>query len=64
MAHAAQMEFVGRVKAAFPDFFAGTRVLDIGSLDINGSVRPLFRGGTYTGIDVAAGPGVDIVCQG
>ncbi len=64
MAHAAQLEFVGRVKAAFPDFFTDTRVLDIGSLDINGSARQFFRGGTYTGIDVAAGPGVDIVCQG
>jgi len=64
MAHAAQLEFVSRLKATFPDFFSNASVLDIGSLDINGSVRQFFQGGVYTGIDVAAGPGVDLVCQG
>lgn len=42
------------------------RVLEIGSLDINGSVRPLFAntisdGGSFFGIDVQEGPGVDLV---
>jgi len=37
-------------------------VLEVGSLDINGSVRPLFAAATsYHGIDLAAGPGVDEV---
>ena len=38
-------------------------VLEIGSLDINGSVRPMFKPFqlTYTGIDMQEGPGVDIV---
>jgi len=38
-------------------------VLDVGSRDVNGTYRPLFAipGWTYTGIDVVAGPNVDIV---
>lgn len=44
------------------------RVLEIGSLDINGSVRPLFAntisdGGLFFGIDVQEGPGVDLVAD-
>lgn len=38
-------------------------VLDIGSMNFNGSYRALFDvpGWTYTGLDMAAGPGVDLV---
>lgn len=38
-------------------------VLDVGSYDVNGTYRPLVqdRGWRYTGLDVAAGPNVDIV---
>lgn len=39
---------------------APKRTLEVGSLDVNGSVRPLFRG-TYVGVDMRAGPGVDVV---
>ena len=64
MAHAEQFEFVSMLKAAFPDWFSAVRVLEIGSLDINGSIRQFFDGGLYTGLDVAPGRGVDIVCPG
>lgn len=39
------------------------RVIDIGSYDVNGSYRTLFDapGWQYTGIDLEAGPGVDVV---
>jgi len=33
-------------------------------LDISGSIRPFFEGCDYVGVDIAPGPGVDIVCQG
>jgi SAM-dependent methyltransferase len=64
MAHRQQQDFVAAIKLAFPASFAGGRVLEIGSLDINGSVRSHFSGGEYLGLDVGAGPGVDLVCQG
>lgn len=37
----------------------GTMVLEIGSFDVNGSPRQLFRHANYWGIDLAAGKGVD-----
>jgi len=64
MAHAAQFEFVDQVRGIFPSHFRGKRVLEVGSLDINGSVRQFFADCDYTGIDVANGPGVDKVCDG
>lgn len=38
-------------------------VLDVGSLDVNGSTRPLVEhlASEYVGIDIREGPGVDIV---
>lgn len=39
---------------------AGLSVLEVGSLDVNGSVRSLFSG-EYLGVDMRDGPGVDQV---
>jgi SAM-dependent methyltransferase len=41
----------------------GTDVLDVGSLDVNGTYRPFFTdpAWSYTGLDVVPGPGVDTV---
>ena len=64
MAHRQQQAFVAAIKKAFPEFFAGSRVLEVGSLNINGSVRQHFSGGQYIGLDVSPGPDVDVVCQG
>lgn len=64
MAHRQQQQFVRWARDYFPGFFSGKRVLEIGSLDINGSVRSFFENCAYTGIDVGAGPGVDVVCPG
>lgn len=38
-------------------------VLDVGSCDVNGTFRPLVerRGWGYTGLDIEAGPNVDVV---
>lgn len=64
MAHAEQLNFVKCIKQHFNKYFEGSRVLEVGSLDINGSVRSLFTGCDYTGVDVAQGKGVDLVCEG
>ena len=58
--HAQALMFARRAIAVLP--IAGQHVLEIGSRDINGSVRPLFvSAASYTGIDIVDGPGVDIV---
>lgn len=50
------------VRAAFPFRWHGP-VVELGSYDINGSIRALFEGCEYTGVDVRSGPGVDLVCS-
>jgi SAM-dependent methyltransferase len=64
MAHIEQQNYLTSVKNKFPSFFKGVKVLDIGSLDINGNNRYLFEDYNYTGIDIGDGPNVDIVCRG
>lgn len=64
MAHADQLEFVRLVKRGLPQFFTKVDVLEIGSLDINGSVRSEFLSANYIGVDVGVGPGVDLVGEG
>ena len=44
----------------------GKRVLEVGSLDVNGSVRGdivALGPADYVGIDIRPGPGVDVVCD-
>ncbi|MEP7302149.1 MAG: methyltransferase domain-containing protein [Caldimonas sp.] len=64
MAHHQQFEFIAVIKEALPQFFRGRRVLEVGSLDINGSIRVAFEECDYTGADLSPGPGVDIACPG
>lgn len=59
--HTEAMRFVMRMKCMFPDYFKGGIVLDIGSADINGSVRHLFKKSKYIGVDIWPGKNVDIV---
>ena len=64
MAHLAQKEYLQSVKDKFTDFFHNKKVLEVGSLNINGTVRDFFTNCDYTGIDVGEGKDVDIVVQG
>jgi SAM-dependent methyltransferase len=64
MAHREQREWCELVKYAHDEYFVGTNVLDIGSLDINGNNRYLFEQCNYTGIDIGEGKNVDVVCSG
>ena len=42
MAHEQQKNFFKRVKEKYPKYFTDVKVLDIGSLDINGSIKDVF----------------------
>jgi SAM-dependent methyltransferase len=64
MAHQQQRDFVEKVKSKNPSFFRDKKVLEVGSLNINGTLRDFFQNCDYTGIDVGEGPGVDLVCYG
>lgn len=68
MAHTEQRDFIQRVKAAFPQAFTNVDVLEVGSLNINGTVRDFFRNTdkakVYLGIDLIEGKDVDLVCPG
>lgn len=57
------MEFFRRTARANPAAFEARRVLEAGSLDVNGSVRAFFTAAEeYVGVDWRPGKGVDEVC--
>jgi len=65
MAHKQQQDFFESVKSQFPKMFSNVRVLDIGSLDINGNTKHFFdQPYYYVGLDLDEGPNVDLVCPG
>ncbi len=64
MAHIQQMFFIENIAKHFIEYFINKKVLEVGSFDINGSVRSLFKDCDYIGIDILAGNGVDCVCRG
>jgi SAM-dependent methyltransferase len=64
MARYQQQKFVAEVRAHFPKFFEGTKVLEVGSWIVNDTVRSHFGACDYVGTDVAEGPGVDVAVVG
>jgi SAM-dependent methyltransferase len=56
--HPEAREFVARTLADLPP---RRSVVEIGSRQINGSIRDLLNGARYTGLDLYEGPGVDVV---
>jgi hypothetical protein len=61
--HFEQTEFVKKALSALEIPTPGMRVLDVGSLDINGNNRVFFTDCEYTGIDVGSGRNVDVVSR-
>lgn len=64
MAHPQQMFFIGNIARNLGAYFIKKKVLEVGSLNINGSVRQFFAGCDYVGLDIAEGVDVDLVCKG
>lgn len=60
--HVEQKRYCESIRDMFPNYFRNVRALDVGALDINGNNRYLFKESEYIGLDVAAGPNVDVVC--
>lgn len=53
-------------QALQPSDVRGKRVIEVGSLDVNGSVRPdveALAPAAYIGVDIRPGPGVDVICD-
>src|SRR2546422_11563577 len=64
MCNEACLEF-GR-RHLLPDEITGKKVLEVGSMDVNGSLRAIVQRmapSGYVGVDIATGPGVDVVCR-
>ena len=64
--HAQALEYIAEQFNKFNRPETTWDVLEIGSLNINGSVRQILQphASTYLGIDVQEGPGVDLVASG
>jgi SAM-dependent methyltransferase len=64
MAHPQQFFYIQKLKSNYPTYFTDKKVLEVGSLNINGTIRVFFNGCDYLGIDLGPGRGVDLVCEG
>ncbi len=55
--------WLSQLKEQYPANFNNARVLEVGSLDINGSIREFFNNCDYMGIDRTPGNDVDVVVE-
>jgi len=62
--HGDSYDLMAKFVADYLDPAADLDVLDVGSYDINGTYKPLFRPWRYTGLDIEPGPNVDVVAKG
>lgn len=63
MSHSAQLAVIAEVVATNRIALSQASVLEVGSYDVNGSIRHLVAGRSYLGIDLVSGPNVDRVCR-
>jgi SAM-dependent methyltransferase len=63
--HPSSFRHMQQLVANYLDPTRSIRVADLGSYDVNGSYRPLFSkpGWHYIGVDLSAGPNVDVVLK-
>lgn len=62
--HQGNRDFLSFVSQKYSHEVSGAAILEIGSMDWNGTARPYFAAAArYVGVDHCAGAAVDIVCQ-
>jgi SAM-dependent methyltransferase len=64
MSHTTQVDFVKKITNFYPKHFKKIRMLEVGSLNINGTIRDFFSECEYVGYDVGKGECVDKVYDG
>ena len=64
MSHRKQRHYCNEIRDIFPNHFNGKKVLEVGSLDINGNNNRLFENCELLRIDLGPGKNVDLVCHG
>jgi SAM-dependent methyltransferase len=64
MSHLQPICFIKTLSQHLTNDYKGIKILEIGSFDVNGSIRKFFKGSYYLGVDLAAGPGVDVIIDG
>lgn len=64
MAHIEQTTFVNTLSKHLSNNYDNAKILEVGSYDVNGTIRKFFKNSDYTGVDLTEGPGVDIVIEG
>ena len=52
MSHKEQREFFLKTKQMFPEYFNNVSVIEMGSLNINGTVRDFYNPIKYIGVDI------------
>ena len=58
--------FIFTAKNITREEIEGKRLIEVGSYDVNGSLRhlvQLLNPAEYVGLDIEAGPGVDVICE-
>ncbi len=64
MAHPNQLQFMKKVGQHLANDYTDKHILEIGSFDVNGSIRSYFESSSYVGVDLTEGAGVDVVGEG
>ena len=60
MHHSAYINAEKFAKKYIPSL-SNKKVLDVGSYDVNGTLKPIFDEANYVGLDMESGPNVDVV---
>jgi SAM-dependent methyltransferase len=61
--HQEVRDYIQKIRGTLPEYFKDKRVLEMGSLDWNGTPREYFENCEYIGVDISGGHGVDIICD-